>query len=220
MGPGRREIGHGKLAERALGCMLPLHEESEFPYTIRVLSDVTESNGSSFDGDGVWRLIEPDGRGRPDGCAGGRHRHGPHQGRRPRGGPHGHPRRRRPPGRHGLQGHGYAQGHHGLPDGRESRRYFRGHHAPGAQPGPRRPFPHSGQDAGSAVRTAAGSQPPGAANLFPSRSIPTRSATSSGRAARLSATSRPRRARISRSRTMARSMWRRWTRKAPTPPSR
>ncbi len=46
-GPGRREIGHGKLAERALECVLPIGEESEFPYTIRVLSDVTESNGSS-----------------------------------------------------------------------------------------------------------------------------------------------------------------------------
>ncbi len=43
--PGRREIGHGKLAWRALHPMLPSMEE--FPYTIRVLSDITESNGSS-----------------------------------------------------------------------------------------------------------------------------------------------------------------------------
>src|SRR3954467_2792663 len=43
--PGRREIGHGKLAWRALHPVLPSHEE--FPYTIRVLSDITESNGSS-----------------------------------------------------------------------------------------------------------------------------------------------------------------------------
>jgi polyribonucleotide nucleotidyltransferase len=43
--PGRREVGHGKLAWRALRPMLPSHEE--FPYTIRVLSDITESNGSS-----------------------------------------------------------------------------------------------------------------------------------------------------------------------------
>jgi len=43
--PGRREVGHGKLAWRALHPMLPGVEE--FPYTIRVLSDITESNGSS-----------------------------------------------------------------------------------------------------------------------------------------------------------------------------
>ncbi len=43
--PGRREIGHGKLAWRALHPMLPSKEE--FPYTIRLLSDITESNGSS-----------------------------------------------------------------------------------------------------------------------------------------------------------------------------
>ncbi len=44
-GPGRREIGHGALAERALREMLP--EEEKFPYTVRVVSDILESNGSS-----------------------------------------------------------------------------------------------------------------------------------------------------------------------------
>src|SRR5579862_4366436 len=43
--PGRREIGHGKLAWRALHPMLPSKEE--FPYTIRLVSEITESNGSS-----------------------------------------------------------------------------------------------------------------------------------------------------------------------------
>jgi len=43
--PSRRETGHGKLAWRALNPVLPSHEE--FPYTIRVTSDITESNGSS-----------------------------------------------------------------------------------------------------------------------------------------------------------------------------
>ncbi|MGL4289080.1 MAG: polyribonucleotide nucleotidyltransferase [Phreatobacter sp.] len=43
--PGRREVGHGKLAWRAVRPMLP--EKHEFPYTIRVVSEVTESNGSS-----------------------------------------------------------------------------------------------------------------------------------------------------------------------------
>ncbi len=44
-GPGRREIGHGALAEKALANMLPTEEE--FPYTIRVVSDILESHGSS-----------------------------------------------------------------------------------------------------------------------------------------------------------------------------
>lgn len=43
--PGRREIGHGNLAERALRNLIP--PESEFPYTVRVVSDILESNGSS-----------------------------------------------------------------------------------------------------------------------------------------------------------------------------
>ena len=44
-GPGRREIGHGVLAERALEAVRP--PEEEFAYTVRVMSDITESNGSS-----------------------------------------------------------------------------------------------------------------------------------------------------------------------------
>jgi polyribonucleotide nucleotidyltransferase len=45
MGPGRREIGHGALAERSLEAVLPSAED--FPYTIRVVSEIMESNGSS-----------------------------------------------------------------------------------------------------------------------------------------------------------------------------
>ncbi|MCD6181036.1 MAG: polyribonucleotide nucleotidyltransferase [Candidatus Cloacimonetes bacterium] len=44
-GPGRRELGHGALAERALAPMLP--SKDDFPYTIRVVSEILESNGSS-----------------------------------------------------------------------------------------------------------------------------------------------------------------------------
>ncbi|MFQ5984561.1 MAG: polyribonucleotide nucleotidyltransferase [Alphaproteobacteria bacterium] len=44
-GPGRREIGHGKLAWRAIRPLLP--DKAEFPYTVRVVSEITESNGSS-----------------------------------------------------------------------------------------------------------------------------------------------------------------------------
>ena len=52
-GPGRREIGHGKLAERALEAVLPFgapqegSDEAPFPYVIRIVSEITESNGSS-----------------------------------------------------------------------------------------------------------------------------------------------------------------------------
>jgi polyribonucleotide nucleotidyltransferase len=45
MGTGRREIGHGRLARRGIQAMMPSQEE--FPYTIRVVSEITESNGSS-----------------------------------------------------------------------------------------------------------------------------------------------------------------------------
>ncbi len=44
-GPGRREIGHGNLARRALAAVLP--DQRAFPYTLRIVSDITESNGSS-----------------------------------------------------------------------------------------------------------------------------------------------------------------------------
>ncbi|MCH8328420.1 MAG: polyribonucleotide nucleotidyltransferase [Candidatus Marinimicrobia bacterium] len=44
-GPGRREIGHGMLAERALTPVMP--DEADFPYTVRLVSDILESNGSS-----------------------------------------------------------------------------------------------------------------------------------------------------------------------------
>jgi polyribonucleotide nucleotidyltransferase len=43
--PGRREVGHGALAQRALEAVMP--DEEEFPYTVRIVSDITESNGSS-----------------------------------------------------------------------------------------------------------------------------------------------------------------------------
>jgi polyribonucleotide nucleotidyltransferase len=44
-GPGRREIGHGALAERAVSAVLP--DDTKFPYTIRIVSEILESNGSS-----------------------------------------------------------------------------------------------------------------------------------------------------------------------------
>ena len=58
-GPGRREIGHGALAERALLPVLP--SEEEFPYAIRTVSETFESNGSTSHGLHLCILYVPDG---------------------------------------------------------------------------------------------------------------------------------------------------------------
>ena len=70
-GPGRREIGHGALAERSVKPVLPGPED--FPYTIRVISDILESNGSSSMASRVRRHAGPDGGRRADQQSGGRH---------------------------------------------------------------------------------------------------------------------------------------------------
>ncbi len=76
--PGRREVGHGKLAWRAIHPLLP--EKEKFPYTLRVVSEITESNGSLVDGDGLRRLAGADGCRRAAEAAGRGHRHGADQG--------------------------------------------------------------------------------------------------------------------------------------------
>ena len=59
--PGRRELGHGHLAERALKYVLPIQDD--FPYTIRVVSEITESNGSAYVNSGrLLNDIKTDGR--------------------------------------------------------------------------------------------------------------------------------------------------------------
>ena len=77
-GPKRRDIGHGALAERALVPMIPSIED--FPYTIRVVSDILESNGSSSMASVCGSSLSPHGRRRADQAPGGRHRDGPDQG--------------------------------------------------------------------------------------------------------------------------------------------
>lgn len=77
--PKRREIGHGRLAKRGVLAVMPTIDE--FPYTVRVVSEITESNGSSH-GFRLWCLSGADGRW----CAGesrrGGYRHGPGERRR------------------------------------------------------------------------------------------------------------------------------------------
>src|SRR3954452_24596365 len=161
-GPKRRDIGHGALAERALVPMIP--DQEKFPYTIRVVSDILESNGSPhthvgrrrvghpavhrLELDGVGLRLQPlaDGRRRAAHAAGRRHRHGPDQGGRRLHDPLRHRRRRGPPRRHGLQGRGHREGHHRPPDGHQDHgRHVRDHarRAPAGQGGSR---VHPGQD--------------------------------------------------------------------------
>ena len=101
-GPKRRDIGHGALAERALVPMIPSIED--FPYTIRVVSDILESNGSSSMASVCGSSLSLMDAGVPIKRAGRRHRHGADQGGRRLHRPHRHRRRRGPPRRHGLQG--------------------------------------------------------------------------------------------------------------------
>jgi polyribonucleotide nucleotidyltransferase len=78
--PKRREIGHGRLAKRALLAVLPSPEE--FGYSMRVVSEITESNGSSSMASVCGGSLALMDAGAPQG-AGGRYRHGPDQGRWP-----------------------------------------------------------------------------------------------------------------------------------------
>ncbi len=76
--PGRREIGHGKLAWRAVRPLLPSKES--FPYTVRVVSEITESNGSSSMATVCGSSLSLMDAGVPLEATGRGHRHGPDQG--------------------------------------------------------------------------------------------------------------------------------------------
>ena len=106
-GPKRREIGHGALAETALRPMLP--PEDEFPYTIRVVSEVLSSNGSTSMASVCGSTLALMDAGVPIKAPGGGHRHGPDQRGRPVRRPDRHPGHGRSPGRHGLQGRRHAR---------------------------------------------------------------------------------------------------------------
>ena len=116
-GPKRRDIGHGALAERALVPMIPSQEE--FPYTIRVVSDILESNGSSSMASVCGSSLSLMDAGVPLKRPGRRHRHGPDQGGRRLRRAVRHRRRGGPPRRHGLQGRRHGERHHRAPDGHQ-----------------------------------------------------------------------------------------------------
>ena len=125
--PGRREIGHGKLAWRALRPLLPTADQ--FPYTIRVVSEITESNGSSSMATVCGASLALMDAGVPLKAPRRRHRHGPHQGGQRLRRALRHPRRRGPPRRHGLQGGRHRAGRHLAADGHQDHRHHRGDHA-------------------------------------------------------------------------------------------
>ena len=144
-GPGRREIGHGKLAWRALQAVLPA--ATDFPYTIRVVSEITEFERLLLDGDGLRLVALDDGRRRAAEGAGRRRRDGPDpRGREVRGADR-HPRRRGPSRRHGLQG----RRHRATASPRcrwtsRSRGITPDDHGAGPRPGEGRPDAHPRRD--------------------------------------------------------------------------
>ena len=79
--PKRREIGHGRLAKRALIAVLPKQED--FSYSMRVVSEITESNGSSSMASVCGGCLAMLNAGVPLKDARGGHRHGPDSGRQP-----------------------------------------------------------------------------------------------------------------------------------------
>ena len=142
--PGRREIGHGKLAWRAIHPVLPPH--TEFPYTIRVVSEITEFERLVLDGDGLRHLAVADGCGRSAQAADRRHRHGPDQGRATVRRPFRHSRRRRPSRRYGFQGRRHRARRDLAADGHQDRRHHRRDHADRACAGEGRPPAHPRRD--------------------------------------------------------------------------
>ena len=139
-GTSRREIGHGALAERALQPLLPHYED--FPYTLRVVSEILESNGSSSMATvcgGSLALMDA-GVPMKAPCAGvamGLIKEGDKVAD-----PHRHPGLRGPPRRHGLQGGRHREGHHLDPDGHQDRGPRPQDHGAGAREGPEGPAPH------------------------------------------------------------------------------
>ena len=110
---------------RCSPCCRP---REEFAYSMRVVSEITESNGSLVDGLGLRRQPRADGRRRADQGARRRHRDGPDQGRQPLRRADRHPRRRGSPRRHGLQGGRHRPRHHRAADGHQDPGHHQGDH--------------------------------------------------------------------------------------------
>ena len=132
-GPKRRDIGHGALAQRALEPVIPTPDE--FPYTIRIVSETLESNGSSSMGSVCGSTLALYDAGVPikapvSGIAMGLVKEGDDYVILT-----GHPGRGGPPGRHGLQGRRVTQRDHRAPDGHQDHGRHAADHARRARPG-------------------------------------------------------------------------------------
>ena len=111
--------------------------QHEFPYTIRIVSEITESNGSSSMATVCGSSLALMDAGVPLKRADRGHRHGPHPGRQALRGALRHSRRRGSSRRHGLQGRRHRERRHLAADGHQDRRHHRGDHARRAQSGAR-----------------------------------------------------------------------------------
>ena len=202
--PKRREIGHGNLARRGITAVMP--DMANFPYVIRVVSEILESNGSSSMASVCGTSLALMDAGVPTQGRRRWRRDGPRARGRPLPGAHRHPRRRRSPRRHGLQGRRFTR-----PASRRCRWTSRSRAS-------RSEIMQVALDAGAGKAACTSSMrwtrcsrsrarrcPSGRPRSSRSRSTRRRSARSSARAARSSARSPRRPARRSTSRTTARS---------------
>lgn len=120
--PGRREIGHGALGERAIEPIIP--SETEFPYTIRLVSEVIESNGSTSQASICASVLALMDAGGADQGTCSRNCHGSDHGRRRKNLLYSdrHPRDGRPSGRYGFQSRRYRNRGYCDSDGHQDRR--------------------------------------------------------------------------------------------------
>ena len=162
-GPGRREIGHGVLARRSLMPVLP--HEDDFPYTVRLVSDILESNGSSSMATVCGGSLALFDVGVPMLGPGGRRGHGPHQAWRSLRRALRHRRSGRPPRRHGLQGGGHPGGHQRPSDGHQDHRREPRDHGPGPGAGSGGSSAHPRHHGRTHSRSAGGDLPPRPAPL-------------------------------------------------------
>jgi polyribonucleotide nucleotidyltransferase len=131
--PKRREVGHGRLAKRGVLAVMPSIEE--FPYSVRVVSEITESNGSSSMASVCGTSLSLMDAGVPREGSGCRSGDGPDQGRRCLRGADRYHGRRGSSRRHGLQGRRDGHGHQRLADGYQDRRHHRRDHGDRARAG-------------------------------------------------------------------------------------
>jgi polyribonucleotide nucleotidyltransferase len=169
MGPGRREIGHGALAERSIEPMIPLEN---YPYTVRITSEIMESNGSTSMAFCLRWHAGPHGCRRSDDSPGRWHqRRHLHRIREQEHFQIPTPDRHHWLGRcvlrHGLQNCGHREGHHRLPTRLEVERHCPFDHGRGRRKSPRCPPRNSCRDGQNHRRTAQRNQQICAANYHP-----------------------------------------------------